>query len=334
VVLATIATVIASQAVISGTFSLTRQAVQLGQLPRMRVVYTDPDEAGQIYLPAVNWLLMLACILLVLGFQSSDALASAYGVAVSLDMVVTTLLAVAVARRFHWRPWLALGIGSVFVFIDTAFLGANLAKIPDGGWYALVVAGLIFSLMWAWRQGRALLAERLGERATPLSDFLHEISVEPPYRVPGTAVVLTRYDAPCVPAALAHHMACTHVLHERVLFLTVITEDRPHVPANERLTFEELGLGLVRLKVSYGFAQPPNLPLALRPGKHVGIPVDTEAVVYLLGKETLIARRDQEGLPYWQELIFIWLSRNASRATAYYQLPEEQVLEIGLQVGL
>jgi KUP system potassium uptake protein len=334
VILATVATIIASQAVISGTFSLTRQAIQLGQLPRMRVIFTQAEESGQVYLPLVNWLLMTACVALVVGFGSSDALASAYGVAVSMDMVVTTLLAVAVAWRFGWRPVLAVAAGVLFVTIDSAFLGANLAKIPDGGWYALLIAGLIFLVMWSWRAGRALLAERLAERAISQEVFLQKIEADPPYRVPGTAVVLTSHGESSVPVALVHHMACTQVLHGRVIFLTVVTADQPHVPAAERLDFDDLGQGLVRMRVHYGFSQPPNIPIALKLGEHVGMPIDTESVIYILGRETLIARRDVPGLPYWQELIFVWLARNAARATAYYRLPEERVLELGLQVAL
>ncbi len=334
VVLATVATIIASQAVISGTFSLTRQAIQLGQLPRMRVIYTQAEESGQVYLPLVNWLLMTACLALVLGFGSSDALASAYGVAVSMDMVVTTLLAVAVARRFGWWPVLALGAGMLFVTIDSAFLGANLAKIPDGGWYALLIAGLIFVVMWSWRAGRALLAARLAVRSTSQETFLQQLETDPPYRVPGTAVVVTSHGESSVPATLMHHMACTHVLHERVIFLTVVTADRPHVPAAERLEVEDLGLGIVRMHIHYGFSQPPNIPVALKLGEHLGMPIDVESVIYLLGRETLIARRDLPGLPFWQERIFAWLARNAVSATSYYRLPEERVLEIGIQVGL
>ena len=334
VILATVATIIASQAVISGTFSLTRQAIQLGQLPRMRVIFTQAEESGQVYLPLVNWLLMTACVALVVGFGSSDALASAYGVAVSMDMVVTTLLAVAVAWRFGWRPLLAVAAGVLFVTIDSAFLGANLAKIPDGGWYALLIAGLIFLVMWSWRAGRALLAVRLAERAISQEAFLQQIEADPPYRVPGTAVVLTSHGESSVPVALVHHMACTQVLHERVIFLTVVTADQPHVPAAERLDFDNLGQGLVRMRVHYGFSQPPNIPIALKLGEHVGMPIDTESVIYILGRETLIARRDVPGLPYWQERIFVWLARNAARATAYYRLPEERVLELGLQVAL
>ncbi|MGB5473984.1 MAG: KUP/HAK/KT family potassium transporter, partial [Gammaproteobacteria bacterium] len=274
VLLATVATIIASQAVISGTFSLTRQAIQLGQLPRMQVIFTQAEESGQVYLPLVNWLLMAACVALVVGFGSSDALASAYGVAVSMDMVVTTLLAVAVAWRFGWRPILAVLAGVLFLIIDGAFLGANLVKIPDGGWYALLIAGLIFLLMWSWRAGRALLAARLAERSTTREVFLQQIETDPPYRVPGTAVVLTGHDESIVPVALMHHMACTHVLHERVIFLTVVTADRPHVPSAERLDFENLGLGVMRMRLHYGFSQPPNIPLALKFGEHVGIPLD------------------------------------------------------------
>ena len=333
VVLATVATIIASQAVISGTFSLTRQAIQLGQLPRMRVVFTQAEESGQVYLPLVNWLLMLACVGLVIGFGSSSKLASAYGIAVSMDMVVTTLLAVQVARRFNWRPMLALGAGGLFIIIDSLFLGANLIKIPEGGWYALLIAGIIFLLMWTWRKGRILLMERLAAHSVTQEDFLQQIADDPPYRVPGTAVVMTSHNSG-VPVALTHHMMYTHVLHERVIFLTVVVADQPHVPAAERLEFETLGLGIERVHVHYGFSQPINIPFALRLGEHVGFPVDTDSVVYLLGRETLIAHREIPGLPYWQEQMFVLLSRNAGRATAFYHMPEERVLEIGLQVGL
>ncbi len=335
IVLATVATIIASQAVISGTFSLTRQAIHLGQLPRMRVIFTQAEESGQVYLPLVNWLLMVACIGLVLGFGSSSALAAAYGIAVSMDMVVTTLLAVAVARRFGWHPLLSVGVGVLFMPVDSAFLGANLAKIPQGGWYALLIAGVLFIIMWTWRSGRALLLSRLAKRAIRQSDFLQQLEDDPPYRVPGTAVVLTSQEGPCVPASLIQHMKCTHVLHERVIFLTVVVADQPHVPAAERLDFQDLGQGVFRLRVHYGFSQPANIPLALKLGEHIGIPVDTEAVIYIIGRETLIARREIPGLPFfWQEQIFTWLARNAARATAYYRLPEERVLELGLQVGL
>jgi KUP system potassium uptake protein len=334
VALATVATIIASQAVISATFSLTRQAIRLGQLPRMRVIFTQADEAGQVYLPLVNWLLMTACVALVIGFGSSDALASAYGVAVSMDMVVTTILAVAVARRFGWHPLLAVGAGALFVVIDGAFLGANLAKIPDGGWYACVIAAVIFLLMWSWRAGRAMLALRLAERSISQDEFMRQMAANPPHRVPGTAVVLTGRDEPSIPAALVHHLRCTGVLHERVLLLNVATADQPRVPAADRLEFSELGSGLVRVRVHYGFSQPANIPIALKLGEHVGFPIDTDAAIYILSRETLIPRKALRGPAFLQEWIYLWMARNAARATAYFHLPEERVLELGLQVSL
>jgi KUP system potassium uptake protein len=327
--------VIASQAVITGTFSLTRQAIALGQLPRMRVIHTEPDEAGQIYLPVINWLLMIACILLVLGFGSSDALASAYGVAVSMDMLITTLLIVNVAWRFGWFPSLAVLAGLGFLIIDGAFLGANLFKIPEGGWYALVVAGLIFIVMSTWRSGRNLLGSRLDERGTSIDDFLIRLEKDPPYRVPGTAVVMvgSGYEK-TVPAALVQHMNCAQVLHERVILLTVVTEDVPRVPVTERLDYEPLGLGVIRMRLHYGFSQTPNVPVVLKLSEHIGLPVDPDDVIYMLARETLIPRRDLPGMPYWQEVLFAMLARNAGRATQYYNLPAECVLEIGLQVEL
>jgi KUP system potassium uptake protein len=334
VVLATVATIIASQAVISATFSLTRQAIRLGQLPRMRVIFTHAEESGQIYLPLVNWLLMIACVALVIGFGSSEALASAYGVAVSMDMVVTTILAVAVARRFAWHPLLAVGAGVIFVIIDSAFLGANLAKIPDGGWYACVIAAVIFVMMWSWRSGRAMLTRRLEARSTVQEAFLKQLENKPPHRVPGTAVVLTGRDEPDIPASLVHHLACTGVLHERVLLLNVATAQQPRVPAAERLDFTELGSGLVRVCVHYGFSQTPNIPVALKLGEHVGLAVDTDSTIYLLSRETLIPGPGLRGLAFLQELIYLWMARNAARATAYFHLPEERVLELGLQVVL
>ncbi|MEZ5572539.1 MAG: KUP/HAK/KT family potassium transporter [Halioglobus sp.] len=334
VVLATVATVIASQAVISATFSLTRQAIQLGQLPRMRVIYTQAEEAGQIYLPLVNWLLMVASIALVVGFGSSDALASAYGVAVSMDMVVTTILAVAVAKRFGWHPLLAFGMGMLFVIIDGAFLGANLVKIPEGGWYACVIAAVIFLLMWSWRSGERKLSEELQSRSIAQKAFLQQIEAQPPIRVPGTAVVLTGRNGPSIPAALVHHLACTQVLHERVVLLNVAIADTPHVPAAERLESTDLGLGLVRLRVLYGFSQPPNIPLALKLGEHVGLPIATGEAVYILSSETLIPRPGLRGVEFVLNRIYLWMARNEARATAYFRLPEERVLELGLQVVL
>jgi KUP system potassium uptake protein len=336
VVLATIATIIASQAVITGTFSLTRQAIQFRQLPRMRVIHTEPGEAGQIYVPVVNWLLMAACILLVLGFRSSNALASAYGVAVSMDMLITTILTVTVALRFGWFPAMAVFGGAVFLIIDGAFLGANLYKIPDGGWYALMVAGLIFIIMTTWRNGRKLLVEKLEERGTSIKEFIAGLESDPPHRIPGTAVVMVGSNfEKTIPASLIHHLQCVHVLHERIILLNVETELVPQVPAAERLDYETLGAGVISMQLHYGFSQTPNVPVALKLSEHFGLPVDPDAAIYILARETVIPRREIRSLAfYWQEVFFSWLTRNAGRATVYYNLPADRVLELGLQIEL
>lgn len=336
VVLATTATIIASQAVITGTFSLTRQAIQFGQLPWMRVIHTEAGEAGQIYLPAVNWLLMLACILLVLGFRNSQALASAYGVAVSMSMLITTVLAATVALRFGWPPAMVVLGGTVFFVIDSAFLGANLYKIPDGGWYALAVAGLIFIIMATWRNGHRLLAAKLEERGTSIKEFIADLETNPPYRVPGAAVVIvgSSFES-TIPAALIHHLQCVNVLHEQVILLAVKTEMVPHVPSTERLEYKNLGVGVIGMQLHYGFSQTPNVPVALALGERFGFPVDPDTAIYILARETVIPRRDIHSLPfYWQEVFFSWLTRNAGRATVYYNLPAERVLELGLQVEI
>lgn len=336
VTLATVATIIASQAVITGAFSLTRQAIQFGQLPRMRVIYTETDEAGKIYLPLVNWLLMFACILLVLGFRSSNSLANAYGVAVSMDMLITTILTVTVALRFGWFPAMALFAGACFIVIDSAFLGANLYKVADGGWYALAVAGVIFVTMSTWRSGRALLANKLEERGTSVESFITKLKDDPPSRVPGTVVVMVgRSFDKIIPAALIHHLHCVHVLHERIILLNVVTEQVPHVPADERLDYEDLGAGLLRMQLHYGFSQRPNVPVAIKLSEHFGLAVDSDAVIYILARETIIPLREIRSLAYfWQEVFFSWLTRNAGRATVYYNLPAERVLELGLQVEI
>lgn len=334
VVLAAVATIIASQAVISGTFSLTRQAIRLGQLPRMKVVFTQSEESGQVYMPFVNWLLLAACLSLVVGFGSSDKLASAYGVAVSMDMLITSVLALAVTRQFGWNPALIAVAGVVFITIDLAFLGANLVKIPDGGWYALLVAGLIFLLVWTWRNGRTELASRLAQRAITMPYFLEKIEEDPPYRVPGTAVILTSHDNVYVPPALLHHINCTHVLHERLILLTVMTEDRPHVPASERLECVNFGQGIMRVRVHYGFSQPPNIPVALKLGEHIGIPVDNDSVIYMLSRESLVSLPEHSLARHWQYRLFKWMKNNAALASRYYHLPDERVLEIGIQVSM
>ncbi|SME98249.1 KUP system potassium uptake protein [Tistlia consotensis] len=332
--LATVATVIASQAVISGAFSLTRQAVQLGQCPRLTIVQTSSEETGQVYVPAVNVALALATIGLVLGFRTSGNLAAAYGIAVSTTMVITTLLLFrAMSRRWKWRPWLAAVIAGGLLVPDLLFLGANSLKIAQGGWYPILVGGLIFLLMSTWARGRALLRARLVRQKGSLEDFLARLEADPPLRVPGTAVFLTSAE-PAVPPILLHHLEHNQVLHEQVLLLTVTTAEEPRVRAEERLSVEALEQGFLRVRVSYGFMQSPNVPVALRLAEELGLEIDLEHTTYYLGREAVIASDKVPGMALWREKLFAFLSRNAVAATAFYNLPPERVVELGIQVEI
>ncbi len=332
VLLATTATVIASQAVISGVFSLTRQAVRLRLLPRLNIVQTHGEELGQIYIPIVNWLLMLATIGLVLGFRSSSRLASAYGVAISTDMVITTVLAFFVATRWGWNIWWTGLFAVAFLIVDLAFFGANLLKIADGGWYPLLVAAAVFTVIWVWRRGRALVGQQLQTSQRPLTEFLAQLEDTPPLRVSGTAVFMTA-DEVTIPPILLHHLRHNRVLHEQVLLLHVETEALPRVPAAERLQIEHLERGLYRVGVSYGFMQTPNIPVALRLCEALGLLVDLDSTTFYLGRVTLLPRRDF-GLPLWQDHVFDFLARNAARATTFYHLPPDRVVEIGIQIEI
>ncbi|MDA3920154.1 MAG: potassium transporter Kup [Salinisphaera sp.] len=332
VLIATLATVIASQAVISGVFSLTRQAVQLGQLPRMSIIQTSRDSYGQIYIPAINWILMVATIGLVIGFKSSDNLASAYGVAVSLDMVITTVLAFFVAYRWGWFPRFAGAIAVVLLLVDLAFFGANIFKIPSGGWYPLLVAGMIFFIMATWRTGRALLRRHLDDDTEPLSDFIDNLG-EDEHRIRGTAVFMTRAGSR-TPSMLLHHLRHNQVLHRQVVLLTVHTRDIPWVSAAERLEIEDLGRGFYRLQVYYGFMQVNNVPVALRFAEEYGLTLDVEQMTYYVGRETLIPTRAVPGMMVWREHLFIFMARNATPATAYYKIPPERVVELGIQIEI
>lgn len=332
VLLATVATVIASQAVIAGVFSLTRQAIQLGQLPRMRIVQTSRESYGQIYIPVVNWLLMAATIGLVIGFKSSDNLASAYGVAVSLDMVITTVLAFFVAYRWGWFPKLAGIAALLLIVVDLSFFGANVFKIPDGGWYPLVVAGIIFFLMATWRTGRDQVRGHLDAHSDPLDDFIHRLDM-PAHRIEGTAVFLMPA-GPKTPATLSHHLRLNRCLHEQVLLLTVHTLDVPRVPASERIRIEDLGRGFHRVQLSYGFMQAANVPVGLRLCTEFGLDVNLEDTTFYLGRESLIPSADVPGMALWREHLFAFLSRNATPVTHYYHFPPERVVEIGIQIRL
>jgi len=334
VILTTFATVIASQAVISGAFSLTRQAVQLGYLPRVGINHTSKKEIGQIYIPGINWLLMLASIGLVIGFRTSSNLASAYGVAVTTDMVFTTILFAFVARkRLGWPTWASAAIIVAFLGIDLAFWGANLPKIPHGGWFPLVVAAGLFTIMMTWRKGRSALYRLMNDRTLPIDLFLKSIERNPPVRVPGTAVYM-HGGRDATPPALLHNLKHNKVLHENVMLMSVQTKDVPHVPKYERIEIEELENGIFRVAVYYGFAQDPHIPAALANADGRGLldfkPMET---TYFLGRERLIAPK-KPPLRQWRAWLFVVLSRNATGATDFFQLPPNRVVELGTQLEM
>ena len=332
--LATVATVIASQAVISGAFSLTHQAVQLGYCPRLDIEHTSARERGQIYVPTVNWGLMLACITLVLGFRSSSNLAAAYGIAVTSTMVITTILFYSVVRRrWHWPGWAALALCGLFLVIDSSFLGSNLLKLLDGGWVPLAVAAAIFLLMTTWKTGRRILADRLRRSTIPLHTFLESIGSESTaVRVPGTAVFM--YSNPRgTPPALLHNLKHNRILHDTVLILTIETEDVPRVLAAERLEVAPLDHGFYRVILRYGFMEEPDVPADLGRLRLPGLDFNAARVSYFLSRETLLPTK-HPGMAIWREKLFSWMTRNARPATSYFNLPPNRVVELGMQVEL
>jgi len=333
VLLATAATVIASQAVISGAFSLTRQAVQLGYLPRLRVDHTSHKHIGQIYMPAVNWALMLACIALVLGFRTSGNLAAAYGVAVTTDMVFTTILFAVVARlRFRWKlRWIAL-LAAGLLTVDLAFWGANLPKIPHGGWFPLLVALSVFTLMTTWKRGRAIFAEKFERRPMPVREFLRSIELHPPPRVPGTAIFMTS-NAHGVPAAMLHNLKHNKVLHERVIILTIQNQDVPVTPDRERLSVEDLGMGVHRVVARSGFTETPDVPDILRQVDIPGYRYREMSDSFFLGEVTVLVS-EHPGMAHWRALLFERMTRNALRASAYFNIPPTRVVGLGAQVEI
>lgn len=333
IVLATMATVIASQAVISGAFSISRQALQLGYLPRMQVQHTSESEAGQIYMPRVNWSMMVATMVLVIGFGESSNLAAAYGVAVTGNMLFTTILAAIV---FHnvWG-WSKLRTGlliSLFLMIDLAFFGANLLKIPLGGWFPLLIGVVIFTVMSTWKTGRSLLLNRLKNEAMALDPFIEAIGNHPPTRVPGNAVFMTP-NPHGVPHAMLHNLKHNKVLHEKVVLLTVKVEDFPYVTEEDRIEVEKLPHEFYRVTVRYGFKDDPDLPRDLALCAAHGLDLNTMDSSFFIGKETLIPARNSE-MAYWREKIFVGMFRNADSVTNHFKLPPNRVLELGAQVTL
>jgi KUP system potassium uptake protein len=330
--LATAAAIIASQALISGAFSLTRQAIQLGYSPRLQINHTSSREIGQVYVPPVNWALMICTIAIVIGFGSSGALAAAYGIAVTLTMIITAmLLHVVMIDRWKWPLPVALAVTGTFLAIDLSFFGANVLKILHGGWLPLVIGGVLFTLMTTWKTGRQIVAARITSRAVPMSDFMSAISRVPPTRVPGTAVFMTAQPRG-TPPALAHNLQYNKVLHEHVVTLTVKTSPVPIVSPEERATVQHLGNGVSDVSLCYGFMEDPDVPEGLQHAQQKGLWIDQD-VTYFLGRETLLVTR-RPGMAHWRERLFVFLSRNAVRAVTFFQLPPERVVELGIQVEL
>ena len=333
IILATAAAIIASQAVISGAFSLTRQAVQLGYSPRLNIEHTSSREIGQIYVPTVNWGLMLLTCVLVLGFQTSSNIAGAYGVALSTLMLITTLMFYVMSREvWGWSFLRAAGVAGLFLWLDLLFLAANALKIRHGGWVPLAIAAVVFTLMTTWRSGREILGKRMLERTVPLKMLLADLAAEPPVRVPGTAVYM--YGSPDgTPPALVHNLAHNKVLHERIVFLTVVTHDVPHVPATERVTVKPLGKGFYGVSARYGFMDEPDIEDIVTACRWKALDIAIEGTTFFLGRETLVAS-DRPGMPQWRETLFAFMSRNALRATAFFKIPANQVFEVGAEVEL
>ena len=332
IVLATVATVIASQAVISGAFSMTREAIQLGLFPRSPVIHTSDERAGQIYMPLVNWGLLIAVLAAVLGFQTSSHLAAAYGIAVTGTMAITSGLALIVARRlWHWPRALVAITGVLLLTVDLSFFGANALKLMHGGWFPLVVGGMVFVVMTTWRRGRELLIARL-ESGLNLRMFIDSLAEHPPTRVQGTAVFLSAAREG-VPNALLHNLKHNKVLHEINVILTVLTEDTPQVEPGKRLKLEPLGNGFYRMWLRYGFAEQPHIPAALTDCRWQGLGMDPMDTTYFLSQERVVASR-QPGMATWRDKLFAFMSRNASPLTDFFRIPRNRIVELGAQIEI
>lgn len=331
--LATSAAIIASQALISGAFSLTMQAIQLGYLPRLAIEHTSERERGQIFIPQVNWALMVACVALVLGFKTSSNLAGAYGIAVTLTMLVTTLLLYFAARRiWGWKVWQAAGLCGIAFLVELPFFGANALKIVHGGWFPLVVAAILFTLMTTWRQGRRLLWERVKASALPTPQFLESMRRREMPRVKGTAVYLAG-NPDGVPIALLHNLKHNKVLHERVVFLTILVSEHPRADDDSRITVEELENGFWRVRANFGFMEEPNAPEVLRRCADFGLKFREAETSYFLSRETIIPS-SRSGMWSWRERLFAVMARNSQSATTFFQLPANRVVELGMQVEI
>lgn len=333
VILSTAATIIASQAVVTGAFSIVRQAIQLGLLPRLEITHTSAMQEGQIYIGRVNRLLLLGVLLLVIAFKSSSALASAYGIAVTGTMVVTTMLAfVVVHRKWNWPLWAALLLISGFLVVDVAFLAANLMKVVDGGWVPLVLGGCSMIVMWTWVRGTSLLAEKTHRDSIPIMDLIAMLQKSKPTRVPGTAIFLTS-DPKVAPTALMHNLKHNKVLHERVLVICVKTEDRPRVAPDKRFEIEKLADDFYSATLHYGFMESPRVPAALAAMRKAGFKYDIMTTSFFLGRRSIKESPSSE-MPVWQDKLYVALTRQAANATDFFSIPTDRVVELGAQLTI
>jgi KUP system potassium uptake protein len=335
--LATASAVIASQAVISGAFTVTRQAIQLGFVPRMEVIHTSREAIGQIFLPWVNRALMVAVIFTVVFFGSSDALGGAYGIAVTGTMAIDTVLTMIVARRmWHWNRAVVILVALVLLTIDLSYFGANTLKIPDGGWFPLVLGLFLFSVMTTWRRGRELVVREIKQGGLALAPFIENMTEHPPVRVPGTAVFLTA-NLSAVPHALLHNLKHNKVLHERNVLLTVAILETPVAEAEERIQLTALspsGDDFYALELRFGFAEDPNIPLVLMQCQSEGLAFDMMDTTFFLSRESIVADARRPGMALWRDKLFAFMSRNALPATAFFQIPGNRLIELGAQVEI
>ncbi len=331
--LATVATVIASQAVITGAFSVTQQAVQLGLLPRIDIRFTSETQAGQIFVPAVNTFLMVGVLTLLVVFQSSHNLTAAYGVAVTGVMLINTLMSFPViTRKWGWTVWATLACLIPFGFIDTVFLTSNLLKIPDGAWLPLVLGAVLILIMWTWTRGSQILTAKAKKDSLPLTDLIEMLRARPPHRAPGTAIFLTS-DPDVAPVALMHNLKHNKVLHEKNVILTVRTTDRPRVPDTERVLMEPINEDFKKITLSYGFMESPVVPRALGLCRKQGLKFDIMSTSFFLGRRSVIPSASQ-GMPLWQDKLYIFLMRNAANPTDFFHIPPGRVVELGTQVSV
>jgi KUP system potassium uptake protein len=333
VIIATAATIIASQAVISGAFSITHQAVQLGFLPRMRTLHTSEKAVGQIYLPAINWGLLAMVLALVVGFGASTRLASAYGISVVGTMVITTImLGFLVFRVWRWNVWVAICTIGLFLLVDGTYFASNVTKIPDGGWFPLTAAAALFTILTTWATGRRLMRERLDEAAMPLEVFIASTAAST-HRVSNTAVFLSA-SSDGVPSALLHNLKHNQVLHERVLIVTVVIEELPYVERAKRVQVHDAGHGFYRVILHYGFMEEVDIPRDLAAIRSCGQPFNMMTTSFFLGRQKLISSKAKLGMTIWRERLFAWMTKNSESAMEAFRLPTNRVVELGSQLEI